>query len=149
LNVRQFDWARGKKRKRKSAQGAQESIERCVRPLRVRMCEIVPAECDDLSIAFHSGKVIFVTVVTKESLHEPCFGMTRIYVENPIEKNLGDVPSFLGDCAGDVTPVHANHRVVASGLVNGVRLEETDREHACHEKDDESRKTCQAFSHLC
>ena len=128
-----------------SAPGAQQSVERCVRPLRMRMRKIVSAERDDLSIAFHGGKIIFVTVVTKESLHEPCFGVTRIYVENPIEKDLGDVPSFLGDCAGDVTPVHANHRVVSSGLVNWVRLEETDREHVCHEKDDDISQRCQGM----
>jgi hypothetical protein len=116
-----------------------------VRPLRMRMRKIVSAERDDLSIAFHGGKTIFVTVVTKESLHEPCFGVTRIYVENPIEKNLGDVPSFLGDCAGDMTPVHANHRVVTSGLVNWVRLEKTDREHVCHEKDDDISQECQGM----
>jgi hypothetical protein len=90
------------------------------------MCKIVTAERDDLSIAFNGGKIIFVTVVAKESLHEPRFSMMRIHFENPIEKDLGDVPPFLGDCAGDVTAVHANHRVVTSGLVNCVRLEETD-----------------------
>jgi len=117
VNVRQFSLARGEKRRLKSAPGAQESVERCVRPLRVGMREIVPAECNDLSIAFHGGQVVFVAVVAQESFHEPRFSMVGIYVENPIEKNLGNVPSFFGDCAGDVTPVDADHRVVTRGLV--------------------------------
>jgi len=116
-----------------------------VRALRVRMCEIVPAECDDLSIALHSRQVVFVAVVAQEPLHEPGLGVVGIHVENSVEKNLGNVPSFLGDCAGDVTPVHANHRVVTSGLVNWVRFEETDREHVCHEKDDDISQGCQGM----
>lgn len=109
----------------------------------MRMCEIMPAECDDLSIAFHRRKIILVAVVTEKPLHEPRFSVSGIHVENPVEKNLGDVPSFLGDCAGDVTAINANHRVVATGVVNWVRLEEADREHACHEKDDEIFQGCQ------
>ena len=97
-----------------------------MRALRVRMCEIVPAECDDLSVAFHGGQIVFVTVVAQESLHEPRFSVVRVDVENPIEKDLGNVPAVLGDCAGDVASVDANHRVVTSGLVVRVRSEETD-----------------------
>ena len=97
-----------------------------MRPLCVGMCEIVSAECDDLSVAFHGGQIVFVTVVAQESLHEPRFSVMRIDVENPIEKDLGNVPAFFGDCASDMPPVDANHRVVTSGLVVRVRLEETD-----------------------
>ena len=117
-----------------------------MRALRVRMCEIVPAECDDLSIALHSRQVVFVAVVAQEPLHEPGLGVVGIHVENSVEKNLGNVPSFLGYCAGDMTPIDADHRVVARGLVEWVRLQETDREHACHGKDDELELTCQEFS---
>ena len=59
------------------------------------MRKIVSTECDDLSIAFHGGKIIFVTVVAEESLHEPRFSMMRIHVENSIEKDLGDLPPLL------------------------------------------------------
>ena len=97
-----------------------------MRPLCVGMGEIVSAECDDLSVAFDGGQIVFVTVVAHESLHEPRFSVVRIDVENPIEKDLGNVPAFFRDCAGDVAPVDANHRVVTSGLDVRVRSEETD-----------------------
>jgi len=109
-----------------SAPGAQESVERCVRPLGVGVCEVMPAECDDFSIAFDSGQVVLMTVVAQETLHEPSFSMVGVHVENSIEKDLGNVPTLFGNCAGDVTPVDADHRVIARGLVVRVRLEKTD-----------------------
>jgi hypothetical protein len=81
------------------------------------MGEIVPAECDDLSVTFHGGQVVFVAVVAQESLHEPRFSVVGVDVENPIEKDLGNVPAFFRDCAGDVPSVDANHGVVTTGLV--------------------------------
>lgn len=120
-----------------SGPGSQQSVERCVSPLRVRMREIVSAECDDLSIALHGRQVIFVAMVAQEPLHEPGLGVMGIDVENSVEKDLSNVPAFFGYCAGDVTPVDADHRIVARGLVSRVRLEKADRQHACHRNDDE------------
>jgi len=39
--------------------------------------------------------VVFSTVLSQETFHEPCFGEIRRNVENPVKKDLGDFPTFL------------------------------------------------------
>ena len=72
---------------------------------RVGMTQIMSAKADDFSIAADGFMLVQVTVVKQVSLHEPRFRVARIYVENSIEKDLGDLPSFFRDRACSMTPV--------------------------------------------
>jgi len=93
------------------------------------------AKSDDLSITIDSGPAVVVTMLAEETLHQPRLCMTRIYVEDSVQKNLRDAPAFFGDCAGNVAPVDADHRVLTRGVIGRVRFEESDREHCClHER---------------
>lgn len=96
------------------------------------MSEVVTTKCDDLAVAFDRRKAVIVAVLAKKTLHQPRLGMARIDVQDSVEKDLGNVPSFLGDCAGDVPTIHPNHRVFTVGIIVRVRLEESDRKHGCH-----------------
>jgi len=59
------------------------------------MMHVMAAQCDDFLVTMYSRFVIFVAVVPQKSFHQPRFGVMRIYVEDSIEKNFGDFPSFL------------------------------------------------------
>ena len=39
--------------------------------------------------------IVFTAVLTQETLHQPCFGECRGYVENAIKKDLRNLPTFL------------------------------------------------------
>jgi len=59
------------------------------------MHDIFAAKTDDFSIATDGCMVIVTTVLSQETLHEPCLGEIRRNVENPIKKDLCDLPAFL------------------------------------------------------
>jgi hypothetical protein len=61
----------------------------------VRMLEVVATQVDHFSIASNRSLFILVAVISKKALHQPCLGVMRIDLDNSIEKNLGNVPSFL------------------------------------------------------
>jgi hypothetical protein len=50
-------------------------------------------------------------VVPEQTFHQPGFGMVRIHLDNPVEKNLRNVPSFFRHCPGGVTAVDTDHIV--------------------------------------
>ncbi len=60
------------------------------------------AKNDDFAVTVNSGPVIFATVVPEMTLHQPCLGIVWIDVQDTIDKDLGDFPSFFGDCACSV-----------------------------------------------
>ena len=53
------------------------------------------AKSDDFSITFDRGLFVFTTVVSEMTFHQPGFRMAWINSENPVEKDLGDVPTFF------------------------------------------------------
>jgi hypothetical protein len=80
---------------------------------------------------------VLLAVLPQETLHEPRFSVSWIDVEDSIEKNLRNVPTFLRDCAGDVAPIDPDHRVLSVGVGCELRLEKTHREHFRYVNDDE------------
>lgn len=61
----------------------------------MRMCDILTAKTDDFSIATGRCMVIFTTILTQETFHQPCFGEVRRNVEYSIEKDLRYFPTFF------------------------------------------------------
>ena len=53
---------------------------------------------NDFSIAIDSHLFIFPAVLAQMTLHEPGLGMAGIDCQNAIQKYLGNVPAFFGDC---------------------------------------------------
>ena len=73
----------------------EETIERRMCTLCVRMMSIVTAQCDHFFIAMNGKLVVLVTVVPQKALHQPSFGMVWVHIENSIEKYLGNFPPFF------------------------------------------------------
>ena len=69
---------------------------------------------DDFAVTVDGGLVIFATVVTEVTLHQPCLGIVWIDVQDTIDKDLGDFPSFFGDCTCRVRPVDTNLRILVT-----------------------------------
>jgi hypothetical protein len=63
------------------------------------MTRIRSAKSDDFSVTVNGGLLIFTTVMSKMSFHEPRLGVTRIDVENAVDKNFCDLPTFFGNRA--------------------------------------------------
>ena len=63
------------------------------------MVQVVSTKCDYLAIAADGFLLVNSTVVPYMSLHQPRLGVVRVNLEDSIEKNLCDFPSFFGDCA--------------------------------------------------
>ena len=80
--------------------------------LGMRMGKILVTKIDDFSIATDRCVVIFTTVLTQQTLHQPCLGEFRRYVKNSIKKYLRDLPTFFGNCPRSVSPINANDRVL-------------------------------------
>jgi hypothetical protein len=51
---------------------------------------------------------IFPTVLSQMALHQPGFGMARIFAEDSIKEDLCDLPSFFGHRPGSVRSIDAN-----------------------------------------
>jgi hypothetical protein len=100
-------------------------------PLCVGMMDVVTAQRDDFLVAMDRRFIIFMAMMPQKTLHKPRLGMVRINVENSIEKNLGDLPSFFGNCAGGVTTIHADHGVIIPIVVLDWRLEHCNSQHRC------------------
>jgi hypothetical protein len=93
------------------------------------MVDIMAAQCDHFFVAMDRGFVVFVTVVTEQTLHQPGFGMVWIDIENPIKKDLGDLPPFFRNRSSGVTPIDANHRVIVVVVCSNWRFEHCDCQH--------------------
>lgn len=76
------------------------------------MRNISTTKVDDFSIAMNRGVIILSAVLPEESLHQPRFGELRRNIENSIEKDFRDFPSFLGNGSRRVPPINPNNRVL-------------------------------------
>ena len=76
------------------------------------MCEIFTAEIDDSSVATNGRVIVLTTVLAQKPLHQPCLGELRRNIQNSIEKNLRNLPPFLGDCTGSMSPINADKGVL-------------------------------------
>ena len=66
------------------------------------MYVVMTAKIDDFAITIDSRLLILSTVMTEVSLHQPGFCVLGIYLQNLVEKDLGNIPSFLGYCPSSV-----------------------------------------------
>lgn len=66
------------------------------------MRRIRPAKVDNFPITIDCCLFIFTTMMSQMTLHQPRFGMVWIYRQDAVEKNLCNLPSFLGNCASSM-----------------------------------------------
>jgi hypothetical protein len=86
----------------------------------VGICRFRSAKGDDFSIAVDGGLFIISAVVSKMTLHQPGFRVARVNAENPVEKDLGDLPPFFGHRTGSVRPIDSDLGVISAPI--GFRL---------------------------
>jgi hypothetical protein len=89
--------------------GGKETAERASRPLQVWMRGVESAQSNDFSIRQNGGLGIILAVLLEKTFHEPGFCVARIDLENSIEENLCDLPSFVRNGAGGVTAIKPDH----------------------------------------
>jgi hypothetical protein len=63
---------------------------------------VMTAKSDDFSITIDRRLLIFSTMLTEMPLHQPGFCVVWIYLQNLVEEDLGNIPSFLGYCPSSV-----------------------------------------------
>jgi hypothetical protein len=97
----------------------------------VGVVHIVAAQRDHFFVAMNRRFVVFVAVVTEETLHQPRLGVMGINVQYSVEKNLGHLPAFFRNGSRSVAPIHANHGVIAPLVVLDWRFEHCDSQHCC------------------
>lgn len=95
------------------------------------MIQIVSTKCDHSAIAPDGFLLVHCTVVPQMTLHQPCLGVARIYVENSIQKNLCDLPSFFRDCACRVTTIDGYYSLISRWIDVDLRIENSKRFHTC------------------
>jgi len=66
------------------------------------MYVVMTAKIDDFAITIDSRLLILSTVMTEVPLHQPGFCVLGIYLQNLVEKDLGNIPSFFGYCPSSV-----------------------------------------------
>jgi hypothetical protein len=59
------------------------------------MDRIRTTNIDDFAVTVNGRLLIFTTVMSEMTFHQPCLGMMRINLENTINEDLGDFPSFF------------------------------------------------------
>ena len=59
------------------------------------MYRIMTAKSDDFAITIDGGLLIFSTVLTEVTLHQPRFSVAGIYLQDSIEEDFSNIPSFL------------------------------------------------------
>jgi hypothetical protein len=72
---------------------------------------IAAAKVEDFSVAPGSCALVVTTVLAQKTLHQPGFGEVGRDVENSIEKDLSDLPTFLGNCSSRVSSIDSDDRV--------------------------------------
>jgi len=63
---------------------------------------VMTAKSDDFAITIDRRLLIFSTMLTEVSLHQPGFCVVWIYLQDLVEEDLGDIPSFFGYCPSSV-----------------------------------------------
>jgi len=80
----------------------------------MRMFGFFSTEIEDFPITIYGCLFIFPAVLAQMTLHEPGLGVPRIYCQDAIEKDLGNIPPFFGDCSRSMRAINANMRLAAS-----------------------------------
>ena len=82
-----------------SAPDRQQSSERGARALGMGMVGFLTAKVDDFAVTVDCSLLIFATMRSQVTLHQPCLGMIRIDIEYSVDENLGNFPSFFRNCS--------------------------------------------------
>jgi hypothetical protein len=86
------------------------------------MVVVVAAKSEDFLEATDGRLIVLPTVLSKKTFHQPCLRQIRRYVQNPVEKDLGNLPPFLGESASRMPSIHSENRVITMSLRSGVFL---------------------------
>jgi len=78
------------------------------------MAGIRAAKVDDFSITVDGSLLILATVMSQMTFHQPCFGVMRIHIQNAINENLSDFPSFFGNRACCVRSIDTDLRILVA-----------------------------------
>ena len=62
------------------------------------MHRVMTAKSDDFAITIDCSLLIFSTVMTEVPLHQPGFCVAWVYLQDSVEEDLGNIPSFFGYC---------------------------------------------------
>ena len=78
------------------------------------MNRICSAKVDDFAVTVDRSLFIFTTVMSKMTFHQPRLGMVWIYLQDAIDKYLGNFPTFLGNRTCCMRPVDADLRILVA-----------------------------------
>ncbi len=101
------------------------------------------AKIDDFSITIDSSLFIFSTVMTEVALHQPGLGVVRIYLQDSIEEDFGDIPPFLRDCPRSVRTINPNLRVLFEFFYSRFAVEDFEGFHLFRSENVSFLKNCQ------
>jgi len=73
--------------------------------------EIITAKSDDLSVTLDGGVVVLSAVLPEQTLHQPGLRQRRRNIENSIEKDLRDFPTFFGNGPRRMSTIDADNRM--------------------------------------
>jgi hypothetical protein len=59
------------------------------------MAGIRTTKVDHFAVTVDCGSLIFTTVVSEMTFHQPCLGVMRIYIQNAVNEDLRNFPSFF------------------------------------------------------
>jgi len=107
------------------------------------MYRIMAAKSDDFAITIDGGLLIISTVLAEVSLHQPGFGVVRIYLQDSVEEDLGNIPSFLGNCSCGVRTVNSNLGVLFHFFDSGFTAEDFEGFHLFRNENVPFSKICQ------
>lgn len=92
----------------RSSPDRKEPAERSSRPLCMWVTRILATKVDDFAVAVDRSLFIFAAVMPQMTLHEPRFGMMGINLQNTIDENLRNFPSFFRNCPSSVRSIDTN-----------------------------------------
>jgi hypothetical protein len=72
------------------------------------MTGIRTAEIDHFAVTINGSLLIFATVMSEMTFHQPRLSMMRVDLENTVNEYLRNFPPFFGNCPRSVRPVDTN-----------------------------------------
>ena len=72
------------------------------------MTRLRTTKIQHFAVAVDSRQLIFTTVMSEMTFHQPCLSMMWIYLQYSINKDFCDFPPFFGNCTRCVGPIDAD-----------------------------------------
>ena len=79
----------------------------------VRVIQVVSTKCDHLAIAPNGFLLVHCAVMPNMTLHQPRLGVVWIDVEDSIQKDLRDLPSFFRNCTCGVATIDGYYPLIS------------------------------------